>query len=171
MSKSFSKQFIAAISKETDLETNPEANVFVERMQSALDAGNPEYLGDCLRGLFASIPYSLHIGREAYYHSIFLAVMQFLGFKMAGEDSVANGRMDGCLERPNGKVYVMEMKYRPSGEDGDTGRVLEAELDKAMAQIEARRYADKYAGMGKAVYKVAIAVAGRGDVRVKVSTA
>jgi hypothetical protein len=35
-----------------------------------------------------------------------------------------------------------------------------------LAQIETKRYADKYAGTGRDVYKVALAVTGRGQVRI-----
>ena len=45
-----------------------------------------------------SIPYQLHINREAYYHSIFLAVMSVLGFDMGTEVQTAKGRIDAVLE-------------------------------------------------------------------------
>ncbi|MDR1531545.1 MAG: PD-(D/E)XK nuclease domain-containing protein, partial [Clostridiales bacterium] len=108
------------------------------------------------------IPYELHVDREAYYHSLLYAVMQLLGFNIEAEVSVSGGRVDGILELPNA-VYVMEVKYRRHEGEG----VLEDALKECFAQIEARGYCARYAGSGKTVYKTAVAVAGRGEVRVK----
>jgi hypothetical protein len=72
---------------------------------------------------------------------------------------VAGGRIDGVLERPNGKTYVIEFKY-VADEDA-----LEAALAAALSQIESRDYTARYLGAGREVYWLGIAVAARGKVR------
>jgi hypothetical protein len=144
------------------------------KMRTALENGSPEELGDVLAGLFASIPYQLHIPEEAYYHSLFLAVMIQLGFSFQGETSVAGGRADGILEMSNGRVYVMEMKYkkcRPDAGEKEKQSLLDGAIQDAMAQILDRGYADPFKGSGKTIFRVAVAVAGRSDVRVRAEMA
>jgi len=136
----------------------------------ALGRGDLQKMLEMLRGLFASIPYNLHVDLEAYYHSIFYAVMSMLGFDMDVEVSVSKGRVDAVLELEN-KVYIMEMKYChcPTGASDDKKRELfDAALDEAMEQIRDRGYADKYRGSGKTIYRVAFAFLGRSDIEMRV---
>ncbi|MDR1291933.1 MAG: ATP-binding protein [Clostridiales Family XIII bacterium] len=173
---SFGQMFLSAVADVPD----PFSIPFVNEMSDALDAGEPERLEAPLNGLFASIPYQLHIPRESFYQSIFLAVMQFLGFRVLGEISVAEGRIDGVLDRMNGKSYVIEFKYAKAvdgedpaadetGEDADVRveSLLDAGISDAFEQIERRSYADRYAGSRREVYKVAVSVCGAGRTRIK----
>jgi hypothetical protein len=170
---SFGRQFLESAPTEID----PLGNAFITRMRDALDAGEPEKIEDSLRGLYASIPYQLHLKAEAFYQVVFLATMQFLGFRVLGEISTADGRMDGSIERPNGMAYVLEFKYMRSkksktgGADAGDGNepvsaLLDAGVIDAFNQIADRGYADRYAGTRRKVFKVAVAVAGRGQVKV-----
>jgi hypothetical protein len=158
--QSISELFLSSL-ESADIAADPYSLDYIQAMTTALDSGNPEALAEPLSGLYASIPYQLHIEAEAYYHSVFLAVMQFLGFRVLGEVSVAKGRTDGVLDRPNGMSYVVEFKHVTKEAE------LDDALDEAAAQIEARGYAQRYQGSGRKVFKVAIAVAGRGEVRVR----
>jgi hypothetical protein len=45
------------------------------RIRESLKSGNLQVMLETLKSLFASIPYQLHVNNEAYYHSIFYAVM------------------------------------------------------------------------------------------------
>jgi len=125
-----------------------------------------------LRGLFASIPYQLHIAEEAYYHSIFYAVMNMLGFDVYAEVSTSRGRIDAVLELSD-RVYIMEFKYAEcqkgaSVEEKQT--LFEATLTEGMGQIEAKGYADRYRGSGKTVYKAAFAFLGRDEIQMESNT-
>ena len=142
-------------------DTDPYNSAFVKAVRKAFDEGCPLDVAAPLQGLYASIPYELHIGAEAYYHALFLAVMQFLGFRVSGEVSVAGGRIDGVLDRPNGRSYIIEFKY--AADAGGLGPALEA----AAQQVASRNYAARYEGSNRKVQKVAIAVAGRGEVAVR----
>ncbi|MCL1896096.1 MAG: ATP-binding protein [Clostridiales bacterium] len=139
---------------------NPLGNALITGMRKALDAGEPEMIAEVMHGLYASIPYQLHRSEESYYQTVFLATMQFLGFRVMGEVSVSKGRVDGVIEQPNGMTYVIEFKY-VADEKG-----IDAAIEKAFAQIEERGYAERYAGSRKTVFKVAAVVAGRGEVKV-----
>ncbi|MDR1013698.1 MAG: ATP-binding protein [Coriobacteriales bacterium] len=156
VSSSLAELFLAAAPQIAD----PYGSALINGLQDALDEGRPEGIAAPLEGLYASIPYELHIGAEAFYHALFLAVMQFLGFRVQGEVSVARGRIDGVLERPNGRTYVIEFKYTAEASE----EALDAALGAAFSQIADREYAARYAGTGREVYRLGIAVAGRGKV-------
>ena len=152
---------------EQDADTSETAYL---RSKEALRTGDLQKLLDILKGLFASIPYQLHIDREAYYHSIFYAVMSVLGFNMDAEVSTSKGRIDAVLELED-KVYVMEFKY----DDCEPGAVPEAKqkifdkaLEDGMNQIKAMGYADKFVGNGKNIYQAAFAFLGRDDIEMRV---
>ncbi|MCL2059987.1 MAG: ATP-binding protein [Oscillospiraceae bacterium] len=141
-------------------------------MSEALAAGDLQKVLDILRGLFASIPYNLHVDLEAYYHSIFYAVMTILGFDMDVEVSVSKGRIDAVLELADA-AYVFEFKYckcAPDAAPADRQALYEATLGEAMAQIKARGYADKYKGSGKTIYQAAFAFLGRDAIEMRVET-
>ena len=135
-------------------------------MRDALKTGDLNKMLDILRGLFASIPYEIHIKTEAYYHSIFYAVMTLLGFDMDAEVSTSRGRIDAVLELDE-RVYVMEFKYEdcPKGASDETKRqIFNKVLSDAMGQISAKGYADKFQGSGKTIIKAAFAFLGRDEI-------
>jgi len=139
-------------------------------VKSSLEAGNLQGMLDVLKSLFSSIPYQLHISNEYYYHSIFYAVLNLLGFKMSAEVSVSGGIVDGILEL-GGRVYVMELKYKRCKNDAsqeEKRELFDEALSEGMKQIEDRGYCKKYEGSGKAVYRVAFAFLGRSDIEMAV---
>ena len=136
----------------------------------ALQDGDLQKVLELLRGLFASIPYELHVDREAYYHSVFYAVMNVLGFDIDAEVSTAGGRVDAVLELDD-KAYVMEFKYvkcEQGAEPELKKKLFEKALDEGMGQIKSRGYAKKYEGSGKTVYLAAFAFLGRDDIEMRV---
>ena len=135
-------------------------------ISEALQAGDLQKMLGMLRGLFASIPYELHIDKEAYYHSIFYAVMTVLGFDIEAEVSVSKGRVDAVLELDD-KVYIIEFKYErcPPDVDPETKQKLfEKALKEGIDQIKDRCYSKKYMGSGKTIHQVAFAFLGRDDI-------
>ena len=164
--EAFNFNIIAALSGKS----NSQVKQTQTRIGNALRAGEPQQLREILKSLFASIPYELHINREAYYHSIFYAVMSVLGFGIEAEVSTAKGRVDAVLELCD-KVYVMEFKYVDC-EPGIAGEVKKELFAKAlregMRQINSRGYHDKYLGSGKTVYQVAFAFLGRDEIEMAV---
>jgi hypothetical protein len=173
VSQTFARQFLSTVAEVPDISSLS----YIREIRSALDAGEPERLEAPLSGMYAALPYHLHVASEAYYHSIFLAVMQSQGFRISGETATSEGRADVSVDWPGDKSYVIEFKYVKGANDAidsnsDNEAGDEAELERAIAealvQIDTKGYADRYKGTRRDVYKVAVVVAGRG--RVKVAT-
>jgi hypothetical protein len=138
-------------------------------IRNALKNGDLDKVLELLRGLFASIPYQLHGKDEAYYHSIFYAVMTVLGFDMDVEVSVSRGRVDAVLELDD-KVYVMEFKYEKCEPDASVDKkraLFDKALDEAMTQIVDQGYSEKYKGSGKAIYHAAFAFLGKDNIEMR----
>ncbi|MCL1918102.1 MAG: ATP-binding protein [Peptococcaceae bacterium] len=142
------------------------------RIHESLETGDLQSMLDTLKALFASIPYQLHIDREAYYHSIFYAVMSVLGFDMDVEVSTSKGRLDAVLETDD-KVYVMEFKYKdckPDVKEQEQRILFEAALTEGMTQINDRGYCEKYKGKGKMVVQTVFAFLGRDNIEMRTET-
>jgi len=98
-------------------------------MLDALRTGDRPQFEQAMTALFASIPYDLHVNREAYYHSIFFAVLQATGGEVFAEAHTDKGRIDAVLKTRD-TIYVIEFKL--------------GSAEEALAQIKARRYYDPY---------------------------
>ncbi|MCL1810547.1 MAG: PD-(D/E)XK nuclease domain-containing protein, partial [Clostridiales bacterium] len=136
----------------------------------ALQGGDLQKVLELLRGLFASIPYEIHVDREAYYHSVFYAVMNVLGFDIDAEVSTAGGRVDAVMELED-KAYVIEFKYgkcEQGASQEEKKKLFEKALGEGMGQIKSRGYAKKYEGSGKKVHLAAFAFLGRDDIEMRV---
>ena len=136
----------------------------------ALHAGDLRDMLEILRGFFASIPYNLHIDQEAYYHSIFFAFMNALGFDMSVEVSVSKGRIDAVLELDE-KVYIMEFKYincPHDASDEKKRKLFDDALSAAVRQLIDRGYSGKYKGSCKTIYQAAFAFLGRGEIEMTI---
>jgi len=160
--------FMNLITEFTEQDADTSETAYL-RSKEALKNGNPEAMLSILKGLFAAIPYQLHIDREAYYHSIFFAVMSLLGFDMEAEVSTSRGRIDAVLELED-KVYVMEFKYQdcePDAAPEEKRKQFDKALEDGMAQIKEMGYADKFTGSGKEIRLAAFAFLGRDDIEMR----
>jgi hypothetical protein len=98
---------------------------------------------------FASIPHDWYRNNpiaqyEGYYASVFYAYFASLGLDLTPEESSNAGRLDLAL-RFNCQVYLFEFK------------VVELEPEgKALAQIKAHGYADKYRASGQPIHLVGV---------------
>ena len=139
-------------------------------MIEALESGDLQKMLDMLRGLFAAIPYNLHINMEAYYHSILCAVMNVLGFEIEAEVSVSTGRVDAILELDD-RVYIMEFKHQscpPETSGEEKQKLFDKALNEGIKQINEKGYHKRYTGSSKPIYKAAFAFLGRDDIEMKV---
>jgi len=151
-------------------DSNIRADIAKTEIQKALQTGDLQIMLDMLRGLFASIPYNLQIRREAYYHSVFYAVMNVLGFDIDAEVSVSKGKVDAVLELSD-KVYIIEFKYsdcEPKASPEEKRKLFDEILDKGMKQIKDRGYHKKYENSGKTVYQAVFAFLGKDEVEMRV---
>ena len=140
------------------------------KIKESLVTGDLQNILITLRALFASIPYEIHMKHEYYYHSIFYAIMNLLGFDVDAEVSVSGGRIDAVLELDD-KVYVMEFKYEncpPDASPEEKQKLFGKALDEGIKQIKDRGYTKKYLGSDKEIYQVTFAFLGRDDIEMMI---
>jgi hypothetical protein len=92
---------------------------------------------ELLKQLFAHVPYQLYMKQEKYYHSLFMMICIGAGIKAQSEYSTNLGRIDLILEFPK-VIYIIEVKFNKSAAE-------------ALAQIEERRYYEKFLHQDKEV--------------------
>ena len=119
------------------------------RLYRLLEANDFAGLKTLFHAFFASIPYEWYInndiaGYEGYYASVFYSYFAALGLDIAVEDSSSHGRLDMAVLF-NGHVYLFEFKV-----------VELASAGAAMGQLQARRYADKYRGLGQPIHLIGV---------------
>ena len=119
------------------------------RLYELLSANSFTELETLFRAFFASIPYEWYINNdianyEGYYASVFYSWFAALGLDTKVEDSSSHGRLDMAVLF-NRCVYLFEFKV-----------VELASAGAAMAQLQARGYADKYRALGQPIYLIAV---------------
>ena len=119
------------------------------RLYDLLLANDFDGLKALFHSFYASIPHQWYTNNdiasyEGFYASVFYSYFAGLGFDVAVEDSTSHGRLDMAV-RFNANVYLFELKVVEIAGEGA-----------AMAQLKARRYADKYRGAGESIHLVAI---------------
>ena len=164
----FNLNILSSFTENDDLLTE----TIYRKIKTALEIGDLNSALESLKALFSSIPYELHIKREAYYHSIFYAIMNIFGFNIDAEVSVSGGRIDAVLELAD-KVYIFEFIYIYCADDVESSekqKITKKTLDEGIGQIKSRGYANKYIGQGKKIYLAAFAFLGRDDINMRIET-
>lgn len=95
---------------------------------------------DFINVLFSSIPYTIQVANEAYYHSLIYLMVKLLGFNVNAEVITNTGRVDLIVEQP-GTVLVFEFKFNRSSKE-------------ALEQIKKRNYHSKYLASTDKVYLI-----------------
>ena len=106
-------------------------------------------LESLFKAFFASIPYQWHTNNdianyEGYYASVFYSYFASVGFDMVVEDSGSDGRLDMAVCF-NDNVYLFEFKVVELVPEGS-----------AMAQLQAKGYADKYRDLGEPIHLIGV---------------
>ncbi len=119
------------------------------RLGELLLANDFAGLEQLFTAFYASIPHDWYRNTpiaqyEGYYASIFYAYFASLGLDLTPEDTSNVGRLDLAL-RFNGNLYLMEFKVVELVPDG-----------RALEQIKARGYADKYRAEGLPIHLMGI---------------
>ena len=114
-----------------------------------LEANDFEGLKTLFHTFFASIPYEWYTNNdianyEGYYASVFYSYFAALGLDITVEDSSSHGCLDMAVLF-NGNVYLFEFKVVELAPEGA-----------AMAQLKARRYADKYRARAEPIHLIAV---------------
>ena len=103
-----------------------------------------------IQSFFAGIPYNWHSNNdiahfEGYWASVFYAYFASIGLHINVEEPTNNGRMDMTVFFAD-RVYIFEFKViRQSSDKGS-----------ALAQIQDKKYAQKYQGLGKKIYEIGV---------------
>jgi len=119
------------------------------RLPDLLAAGDTDGIRDVLHALFAGIPHDWYrnsplAGYEGHYVSVFYSYLTALGQEIRVEDATNKGRIDLAL-RQGQRVYLFEFKVTEQVPDG-----------RALEQLQARGYAEKYRAPGVTVTLVGI---------------
>ena len=119
------------------------------RLYRLLEANDFAGLETLFHAFFASIPYEWYTNNdiadyEGYYASVFYSYFAGLGLDIRVEDSSSHGRLDMAVLF-NDRVYLFEFKVVELSSAGA-----------AMAQLQERRYADKYRGLGQPIYLIGV---------------
>jgi hypothetical protein len=149
VNESFLKYLLSAYSS-YPIEREYELKNRMHRQLLSHDAAGFE---QSVREMLAYIPYPLHIGKEAYYHSLFLLWLKLLGFEIQGEIITNLGRIDAVLKFP-GHTVIAEIKYQTKKEK------ISVLLDKAIKQIKDKQYIDRF-NDGQKISLLAVAFTGK----------
>lgn len=128
---------------------NPAAQMtatILSRLQKSLRSQNIEGFIAVLNSTFASIPHTLFLPQEAYYHSLIYLLLKLLGFTIHAEPLTSLGRTDAVLELPEA-VYIIELKVQSSQGSAQT----------ALQQIRDKQYDAPYRSQGKPIILLGIA--------------
>ena len=120
-----------------------------ERLPALVTSGDMTGFERHLHALFASIPHDWHRNNpiadyEGYYASVFYSHLAALGMDTRVEDATNKGRIDLAL-RTGDRVYLFEFKVVEQVPDG-----------RALAQLQAKGYAEKYRAPGVTVTLVGV---------------
>ena len=119
------------------------------QLYDLLEANDFDGLQTLFHAFFASIPYEWYTNNdiaryEGYYASVFYSYFASLGMDVRVEDSNRHGRTDMAVLF-NSHVYLFEFKV-----------VELASAGTALAQLQERRYADKYRALGQPIYLIGV---------------
>ena len=119
------------------------------RLARLLEAHDCAGLETLFHAFFASIPYQWYTNNhiadyEGFSASVFYSYFAALGYDVAVEESSSHGRLDMAV-RTAGHVYLFEFKVAEMAPPGS-----------ALAQLQERRYADKYRAGGEPIHLIGV---------------
>jgi hypothetical protein len=133
---------------------------FLVKLLAALQANDIKALEAHLKALFAGLPHDWYrsdfnpkdnpIARyeghtfSKVYASVFYSHLAALGLDIVVEDAGNTGKVDMSVDF-NGHLYLFEFKVVEQVPEG-----------RALAQLKARGYADKYRGAGKPIHLIGV---------------
>jgi hypothetical protein len=123
-----------------------ETNGYLVSLIRALRNDDFETFFDTLSVFFADIPYDLHIEKEKYYQTVFYLIFSLIGLKVEAEVKTNKGRIDAVIIDKD--IYIFEFKFNGN-------------KNKALSQINDKRYFEKYQGTGKEIYLFGVEFADR----------
>lgn len=136
--ESLKKYIVAALS-----ETNPvTVDTTLSKLITALHDNNIDAFCSHLQALFAHIPYTLHINKESYYHSLFQLILSLLPLESYSEVLTDKGRID-TVAITKTHIYIFELKFN-------------TDAIKALEQIKEQKYYERYMFANKHIVLIGI---------------
>jgi hypothetical protein len=119
------------------------------RLEAALKAGDFAEAQAAVHAIFASIPHDWYRNNplaqyEGHYASVLYSHLAAMGLALTVEDATNKGRVDLAL-RIGDRVYLFEFKVVELVPEG-----------RALAQLQARGYAEKYRAPGLTVTLIGV---------------
>lgn len=108
----------------TDIDT------VIYQLKYALEHKDVETFIHIIQNLLATIPYNLHLEKEAYYHSLFQLICTLLNIENASEIATSQGKIDLTISAKK-YVYILEFKFNKPAQT-------------ALQQILDRHYYERY---------------------------
>lgn len=136
-------------------------------LRKALQTQNVEAFISTLQSVFGSIPHTLFLPQEAYYHSVVYLVLRLLGFTVEAERLNHLGRLDAVLELRD-VVYILEFKLseaQPKSRRRSKAKTTNSPTPSpklslaqvALEQIRAKQYDLPFRNHGKTIVLLGIA--------------
>ena len=142
--KNFYNYFLNFLVKDVEVKSQ-----LKRRVERAIVSGEVEEMVESFKGFLVSIPHDWYrktelAGYEGFYASVFYAFFTALGVEVRVEEPTNRGRLDMALMFED-KCYLFEFK------------VVEGEREgKALEELKARGYHEKYTGRFKEIYLIGI---------------
>lgn len=111
-------------------------------LHTAFKQNNLEKIYSILTMLFASVPYTIHIGEEKYYQTIFYLILKMIGAEIIVEEPTNIGRIDAIIQTTS-TYFIIEFK-------------INVPTTKALKQIKDKKYYQPYQLSGKKIVFVGI---------------
>ena len=117
--------------------------VVIADISSYINSGKMDEALQMLADFLETIPYCDNTNYEGHYQQMFYIIFALLtDYNIIVEQHTAKGRIDITMETAD-TIYVMELKFNKSAEE-------------ALAQIEAKHYADAFKMSGKKMVKIGL---------------
>ena len=124
-------------------EFTDQGDVAIAQMSALVKKGLLEDALQLLADFLETVPYCANTDYEGHYQQMFYIIFALLtNYNIIVEQHTAKGRIDITMETAD-TIYVMELKFNKSAEE-------------ALAQIEAKHYADAFKMSGKKVVKIGL---------------
>jgi hypothetical protein len=118
-------------------------NTIASALMRAFVSHNYELLQTTITKLFAIVPYTIHIGEEKYYQTIFYLALKMIGANIIVEQPTNIGRIDAVMQT-NDTYFIIEFKINTTA-------------TKALEQIKEKKYYQPYQGLDKKIVLIGIA--------------
>ena len=119
------------------------ANTTIAKMSVLVKKGDMDAAFCLLNDFLETVPYCDNTNYEGHWQqTLYIMFALLTNYRIMVESHTAKGRIDITMETAD-TIYVMELKFNKSAEE-------------ALAQIEAKHYADAFKMIGKKVVKIGL---------------